>query len=92
MSVVSQLEEEMSLHPDDGYDGHLAEDDYGQDGGYGGYEMEPVYGQGFGEVEENLQKKRPPEADSSNEKVAVDVARRSKSAGQEGDDENCVIS
>ena len=62
------------------------------DGGFGGYEMEWVYGQGFGEVEENLQKKRPPEADSSREKVAVDAARRSKSTGQEGDDENCVIS
>ena len=92
MSVVSQLEEEMSLHPDDGYDGHIEEDEYGQDGGFSGYGMEPAYGQGFGEVEENLQKNRPPEVDASKQKAGMDTARRSKSAGPEGDDENCIIS
>jgi hypothetical protein len=70
----------------------MEEDEYGQAGEFSGYGMEPVYGQGFGEVEENLQKNRPPEVDLSKEKAGVDTARRSKSAGPEGDDENCIIS
>jgi hypothetical protein len=81
MSVVSQLEEEMSLHPDDDYGN---EADYGEEDGMVGYETEPTHGQGFGQVD-SLEK-------IGRKAEGSDATQPTVPTGREGEDENCIIS
>lgn len=96
MSVVSQLEEEMSLQPDDDYeyndnDDYGYGDDFAQEG-LGGYEqaLPQVPGsQGFGQVEslQKVSRKKESQEDSNSTQPTVLVR-----PGKEGEDENCIIS